>query len=684
MTDMRKRISSGKRIAGLVLCLALLFAAVSVSASTPYRTYTVNGNGQVQETQTAYLAWRTVVKLGDETLSGPNDLFVTPDGFLYVADTGNSRILKGTADGELVQIIGEGELKTPMGLCVTENGHIYAADRDLNAIVEFDADGTVLNRYGKPDNPLYGENLSFLPLKIAVNDAGIMYIVCESNTNGIVEISPLEGGTFLGYFGTNYTTADIRTIVLRAIMTDAQKAKMVSNIPATPDNLCIDSRGLVYTVTRGDGSKTLKRLNIAGNNRIAGSEETDAPAAVAAGNHDNVYVADRQGFICEYSSDGDLIFVFGGQDDGTQRSGLSSMVTGIAVDTNDRLYTVDSNTGLIQIYEPTEFTDLLHEALQLYSVGQYTESKVPLEKVLQMNSLFDLANKAMGRACFQEENYSEALRYARLAKDREGYSDAFWEIRNAWLKQNLATVLILIAAAVLLLFLLKKADRRYRFTKGVREGLKQLGEKRYPGNLRYGFFYMRHPIDGSYGIAREGRANLAAPLTILVLFVLETLCSKYLCGFLQKTVQDGRYEFAADVGAILLAVFAVTLCSYLVCSINDGEGTLKGIFTYICYSLTPCVLLIPVCFLLSHVLTRNEEFLITLIRVLMISWSAVLLVIGIREVNNYTGRETVKIILLTLFTVLILALILFILYILWAQVIEFVSAVIGEVSYRVQ
>ena len=138
------------------------------------------------------------------------------------------------------------------------------------------------------------------------------------------------------------------------------------------------------------------------------------------------------------------------------------------------------------------------------------------------------------------------------------------------------------------------------------------------------------------------------------------------------------------MGAILLAVFAVTLCSYLVCSINDGEGTLKGIFTYICYSLTPCVLLIPVCFLLSHVLTRNEEFLITLIRVLMISWSAVLLVIGIREVNNYTGRETVRIILLTLFTVLILALILFILYILWAQVIEFVSAVIGEVSYRVQ
>lgn len=680
---MRRRLPGGRTILCLAFCLIVVFAAVSASASTPYRTYTVNGNGTVQETQTAYLAYRTIVKFGEESLSAPNDLIVTPDGTLYIADTGNSRVVKGTAEGELTGIIGEGILKTPMGVCVTNDGHLYVADRDLNAVAEFDENGVLLNTYGQPDNPLYGENLSFLPLKVAVNDAGIMYIVCESNTNGIVEISPLEGGTFLGYFGTNYTTADIRTIVMRAIMTDAQKAKMAGNIPATPDNLCMDSRGLIYTVTRGDGAKTLKHLNIAGNNRIDGTEEMDAPAAVAAGNHDNVYVADRQGFICEYSSDGDLIFVFGGQDDGTQRVGLSSMVTGLAVDSSDRLYTADSNTGLIQIYEPTEFTDLLHEALQLYSVGQYTESKAPLEKVLQMNSLFDLANKAMGRACYQEENYDEALRYARLAKDRNGYSDAFWEIRNSWLKQNLATVLIIIAGAVLLFFILRKLDRRYRYTAKPGETLRRLGDMRYPSDLRYAFFYMRHPIDGSYGIAREGRANWAAPCTVLILFVLEMLINKYLCGFLQKTVPDGRYEFVTDVGAILLAAAAATVCNYLVCSINDGEGTLKGIFTYICYSLTPCVLLIPVCFLLSHVLTRNEQFLIILIRILMISWSAVILVIGIREVNNYTARETAKVILLTLFTVLILALIIFILYILWAQVIEFVSAVIGEVSYRV-
>ena len=144
---------------------------------------------------------------------------------------------------------------------VTEDKHIYVADRDAQAVFEFDADGTVLNTYTKPNSPLYGDSLSFLPMKLVVNDAGVMYIICESNTNGIVEISPTDGGTFLGYFGTNYASTDIRTIIYRAILTDAQRAKMVSNIPSTPGNLAIDQKGLIYTVTRGDGMDTLKRLN---------------------------------------------------------------------------------------------------------------------------------------------------------------------------------------------------------------------------------------------------------------------------------------------------------------------------------------------------------------------------------------------------------------------------------------
>ena len=93
-------------------------------------------------------------------------------------------------------------------------------------------------------------------------------------------------------------------------------------------------------------------------------------------------------------------------------------------------------------------------------------------------------------------------------------------------------------------------------------------------------------------------------------------------------------------------------------------------------------MLTPVSFVLSHVLTNNEAFLITLVQVVMYGWVIVLMILAIKEVNNYTAQETFKIICLTIFTILIVALLIFIIYVLWAQVFEFISAIIGEVVYR--
>ncbi len=679
---------SKKLLRLMTMFLAVVFftsgiAAVPVSAETPYRTYTMDGWGRVLETQTAYLPNETIIKFGEEFLNSPNDLFITDDGEIYVADTGNSRIVVGNEAGELVKIIGEGILNTPRGVFVTEDKHVYVADSEGMAVYEFDEEGNKINEYGKPESPLYGDKIEYKPSKLVVNDAGIMYIICSSNTNGIVEISPDEGGTFLGYFGANAASADPMLVLRRAIATEAQRAKMVSNIPSTPDNLAIDEKGLIYTVTRGEEYNSLRRLNIAGKNLITDCDAYDeSPGAVAVGNHDNVYVASTKGYIYEYNKQGELLFVFGAKDDGSQRVGLSTQVTSIKIDTHDNIYLLDSEKNQIQVYRPSEFTSLLHNALYLYSKGRYTESKEPLEQVLKMNSMFDYANKAMGRALFQEENYDLATDYAKLAKDYSGYSDAFWEIRNNWLKKNIVTLIISIILLYILIKVLKYFDKKKGIFNKPREIWKGFYNNKLFSNVMYAKYFMRHPSDGSYGIAREGRASFSAPSIILVVFIAEYVINKYLCGFLQKTIREGRYELVSDIGTIIVVIVGVTLCNYLVCTINEGEGTVKKIYTYFCYSLMPYVLLTPVSFVLSHVVTNNEAFLITLVQVVMYGWVIVLMILAIQGVNNYTAQETFKIICLSIFTILIVALLIFIIYVLWAQVFEFISAIIGEVVYR--
>lgn len=668
----------------LLLGAVIIFGnAVSVFADSPYKTYTIDGYGDVSETQTAYLPYKTITKIGEESMLAPTDMCISKDELIYVLDGGNKRVLVSTLDGEFVKAFGEETLVNPQGIYVTQDKHTYVADKDASRIWEFDENGQVVNEYGKPSHPLYGETIPFLPQKIVVNDAGTMYVICESNTNGIVEISPVEGGTFLGYFGTNATRASIWKIVWRAIQTKEQRAKSVSNIPSTPDNMAIDEKGLIYTVTRGEKNDTLKRLNIAGGNMIEPDSYDDIPAAVAVGNHDNAFVASSQGFIYEYNNEGQLLFAFGGSDDGQSRIGLSTKITAIQIDKKDRIYTLDIDKAEIQVYEPTEFTHNLHTALYLFSKGRYTESKTPLNEVLKMNNLFDYANMAMGKALYQEENYNDAIYYSKLAKDADGYSDSFWEIRNIWLKKNLSVIIILLVVLVAVKKVIDIWDKKKGILAKPRAIKEKFESKKLISELKYMFYFMRHPIDGCYGIKKEGRVSVLSSNIILVTGTVFYIVYKYFCGFLFKTTREGRFDIVSDIGTILVALFMIVCCNYLICTINDGEGKFKQIYCSFIYCFGPYIAFRPFVFMVSHAITYNESFLVEFADFFMWSWIGILVFIAIKEINNYTVKETFKIIFLTIFTILILALLIFIMFVLWSQVFDFLQSIIGEVVYKI-
>ena len=95
------------------------------------------------------------------------------------------------------------------------------------------------------------------------------------------------------------------------------------------------------------------------------------------------------------------------------------------------------------------------------------------------------------------------------------------------------------------------------------------------------------------------------------------------------------------------------------------------------------MILMPFIFIFSHVVTFNEEFFVSFGRFCMVVWILVLVVISIREINNYTVGETFKIIGLTVFTILIVCLLAFIIYVLWSQVFDFLQSLVGEVVYRI-
>ena len=494
-----------------LLLAMLLLATVPSYAATPYKTFTVGSDKNIIETQTAYEPIRYMTDFGEVTLDEPTDMRLGPDGNLYIADDGARCVVVVTTKGEFVKTIGsKKELRSAYGVFVDDALNVYVADQNGGQVVVFDQDGNVTRTYTKPDHPLYG-NSAFKPNKLVLDKRGNLYVASQGSTNGIVQISPAGGdnGEFLGYYGANTSNVSFIMSIMQQILTDEQLAMLGSVVPPSVTNLCIDEKGMVYTVSPAassgsSASQVLRRLNVAGTNTLSISNwvQTDGESNAAVATHSSgaIFTVTNSGTILEYSSEGDLLFWFGSS--GTKRIGNFSTVVGLVVDEEYNLYVLDSQQKCIQVLAPTEFTNLVHEAFALFKDGKYAESKVPWTQVLRMNSMFTYANTGLGEALYRENNFEEALESFRNGGNKTGYSDAFWEMRSTVLHDSLGTFVLWIVGILVAWKLLKLLDKRLHFLNPIRKAGNWFGHLKYVHQTGYCFYMLRNPYDCCYGIKR--------------------------------------------------------------------------------------------------------------------------------------------------------------------------------------
>ena len=681
---MKRIISPRKRSVLLLLTLLLtILLAPAAQAGMPYRTFTLGVNKNLVETQTAYEPVRSMIRFGDELLNNPQDLRLGPDGNLYIADTGNKRILIVSKEGELIRIIKDKKnFKTPSGVNVDGEGNIYVADESSRAVLVYSPEGELIRTWEKPTHPLFGETAPYKPRKVVIDKRGNLYICSKGNTNGIVQISPAGEGEFLGYYGANASNVSILTAIKKAVFTDEQLSSMAGIVPISVENICIDEKGMVYAVSQTNDERSLRRLNVAGRNTLTPDYWTELTTAVASSGKGSVFTANANGRIVEYTSEGDMLYVFGAFDSGDQRVGTFKSVTGIAVDEDYRIYVLDAVLGSIQVLAPTEFTNLVHQAFALFQDGKYAESKAPWTEVQRMNSLFTYANTGMGEALYREGNYDEALTNFRNSGNRQGYSDAYWELRSNWLHSNVGTILIVLAGAAVLIGLIKFLNRKTHFLAPLERAKERIGNIRILKQTGWAFRMLKNPYDCCYGIKREGRAGWLSAVIILAIYFLLSIISKYYSGFLFKTVQEGQFEVLNDFLMFFGIWLLLVICCYLVCTIKDGESRFKDLFIGGAYILAPMIVFLPVRIVLTNVLTFNEGFFITLIDVISYGWTGLLIILMLMYLNDYSFKRTIVILILTLFTVLITVCLMFVIYVLVTQLVNFISGIYGEVVYR--
>ncbi|TVP95660.1 MAG: hypothetical protein EA374_03435 [Acholeplasmatales bacterium] len=667
-----------------VLMAFLLFSpfVLRVQASStltnygiPYQTYTLGASNNLIPTQTAYIPVGVFGR--DLNLQAPRDIHYK-DGLLYIADTGNRRIVVTDRTGVYQTDYALDVFQAPTGIFVKDN-YLFVADRTARAVFMIDRDTSeIVQTITKPTSPIYGQHNDFVPTKVVVDNSYNLYIVGEGSTSGIIQIN--YAGEFMGYLGINPVDLSLRRILFNFFV---QNPDFARSLPASPTNVALGSKGAILT-TNANVRESFKRLNISGINTL--SPSTFYPTATLADiwmNHeDYIYLITEAGGVYEFDAQGQLLFHFNTRDATmTQTLGLTSSPSAIVSDEDGTLYILDRGYHAVHLYQRTVFVDLVHEAVTLYNDGRYLESKPLFEEILRQNSSFALASSALGSALAKEGNYREALEAFHDANDYHGYSQTFWEIRN----EAIQDYLVLFSGVVAFSFIGVKTAlwgfKRSRWRDKFLAFKAKLGEKKLVAELTYGLHVFKRPDDMIFGIKRLHKTSYLSATLFFMMFIMVYLINMYATGFLFRN---------ADLSGVILQVSLVTglfllyvLVNYLVSTLLDGEGRFKDIFIASCYVLIPFILLTPPMTLVSNVLTYNEQFIYDFYNLIVVGWTLFLLVFSIKSVHNYKFWETFKTLLIIVFGMFILILIGLLVYSFIGQLLEFIASIIREVVYRV-
>jgi len=484
-----------KRLLGFALAFCFAFSAAAPAyahsgATQQFYTYNYDFWGEARESPDPYAADRVLmgVDLGLNNFRNPQGLFVQGDR-IFVVDSGNNRIVELNGRYELVGIIdsfdlngfpGPDTFNMPHDIFVTPRGHYYVADTDNNRVVHLDENLRALNMIFKPQDALMDEIAEFLPTKLVVDDADRLYLLARNMTRGIMEFD--AAGDFSGYIGANRVNFSLVDMVWRTLSTRAQRERMALFIPTEYNNMTLDRKGFIYTTTStfsesdllalvnaedddflanlfgiGDSSNVqpIRRLNAMGADILIRngwvppigdwSWTTDnsvrsGPSRfvdIAVNQQDTYFALDRnRGRIFGYDFQGNLLFVFGGLG---SRAGYFVFPSAIAYH-NGALLVLDAQTGGLTIFNPTEYGQLIHDALREYVLGNYDVSADLWSQVLMFNANYDLAYIGLGRALLRQGRFYEAMGYFQLKHDRQNFSKAFQQYRKELVERNIGFI----------------------------------------------------------------------------------------------------------------------------------------------------------------------------------------------------------------------------------------------------
>ncbi|MEO0074431.1 MAG: SMP-30/gluconolactonase/LRE family protein, partial [candidate division WOR-3 bacterium] len=265
---------------------------------------------------------------GDGQFWQPEGVAVDPAGNVYVADSRNNRIQKFTAAGNYLGQWGsygqgDGQFSNPKGIAVDAAGNVYVSDAENHRIQKFTATGVFVTKWGSRGS---GDGQFNGPYGLTTDSAGNLYVADRWNSR-IQKFT--STGTFLAKWGTDGTgNGQFREVWAVAL----------------------DSAGNIYATDHWGGR--VQKFSPTGafiaqwNTPTGGGSSFALPSGIAVDQSNNLYVAEFWGHRVQKSTTSGVFLLSWGQKGTT--NGQFDGAGGIAVAPSGEVYVADTWNARLQ------------------------------------------------------------------------------------------------------------------------------------------------------------------------------------------------------------------------------------------------------------------------------------------------------------------------------------------------
>lgn len=700
-----------KMTIALILLIGLLFQILSSAKvyayiiedmrEVPYYQY--NYDVYLHEIPSAAGYYPVKVIKGDDIGVGefknPTDVYVDANNMIYIMDSGNKRLVICDQNFKLKKVIskffdtnGEVQIAEPEGIFVDKNGLIYICDKGSKLVWIINQEGKVIRTIEKPVSDLKAAQKDFVPFKVVVDNAGVIYVLSLGSFEGAYMFD--QNGSFLGFYGSNKVIVTWQLLVDRfwkSILTKEQKSSMVRYLPTECTSIDIGKDGFIYTtsnltdVSQGE----IRKLNYLGENILWYKKQGqtrdfgDIPKYYGKELEDTYFIdidVTKDGFInaldyergriFQYDQNANLLFICGGKGDqvGTFRDP-------VAIDSiNNTLLVLDKLKGSITVFEETLLGKLVHKATLLYNDGKYEEAKRLWEQVHKMDFNFALAQVGLGKALLRMNKFENAMYYFRLANDKDGYSEAKENLRNDFLKRNfgvLATLFIILIIAIYVAF------KKFRKPITAEEILtKKISKYKYPIHT------MLHPFRGFEELKEERKGSIGLSLLIVFFFFLVAVINRQYTGFIFNPYRQDKINIISLFSSTVGIFFFWVLSNWMVTTLMEGEGKFEEVWIFSAYSLVPYIICTIIAVIMSQFMIADEAMFINFVRMLGTLWTAVCLFNATKAVHQFSAGKTVGAMITSAIGVGIILFIIVLMLTLFGQLIDFIVNIYSEMLLR--